>query len=200
MQFKKCSVSTSKPFWGMRAKTQRVPSAVNSLGTNLLTIRSGASYLRINAVVARASSAAKGGSTATSAPATLGPANHMTLDDARLIAKDFPESVEAAAPLARADDLPVRLGDANTTSDIFGVTPEYAYVNNAPAIRGRFFTDAEVEGSLKVCLIGATIAEKLTGDADTDLVGRNISVQHQDFLVIGMLKPKGAGALMLNFS
>jgi putative ABC transport system permease protein len=173
--------------------TKRVTDAVNSLGTNLLTIRSGSAHLRINAVIAKASSNPTS-STATSAPSTLGPANHMTLDDARLIGENFPEAVEAVAPLARADDLPVRLGDAHTTSDIFGVTPDYVYVNNAPAVRGRFFNNAEVEGSLKVCLVGATIVEKLTGSMDTDLVGRNIEVHNQNFLVIGLLKPKGAGA------
>src|SRR5579863_723747 len=70
--------------------TQRVTDAVNSLGTNLLTIRSGAARIRVNAVTLAATAAsstattgtAAGGAPATNAAAaTLGPSNHLTFDD-----------------------------------------------------------------------------------------------------------------------
>jgi putative ABC transport system permease protein len=173
--------------------TQRVTDAVNSLGTNLLSIRAGASHLRINAVTAKAASGSNGST--TSAPSSvLGPANHLTLEDAVLIAQEFKNTVAAVAPVARDDDLPIRMGDVDAVSDIFGTTPEYAIVNNAPIKRGRYFTSAEVDGSLKVCLVGASIAEKLTGDADADLVGQDIAIQRQNFKIVGMMVPKGTGA------
>ena len=173
--------------------TKRITDAINSLGVNLLTIRSGASHLRLNAAVAKAAATSNTSSASTSAP-TLGPSNHLSMDDAGMIARNFTNTVAAIAPLVRRDDLPIRLGDVDATSDIFGTTPDYEIVNNAPVMRGRFFTTEEVSGSLKVCLVGSSIAEKLTGDAETDLTGQNIAIQHQNFKVIGMLVPKGAGS------
>jgi putative ABC transport system permease protein len=60
--------------------------------------------------------------------------------------------------------------------------------------KGRWFNQAEIDGSQKVCVVGATIAEKMTGSADTDLTGKTISVNRQIFTILGMLTPKGAGA------
>jgi putative ABC transport system permease protein len=51
-----------------------------------------------------------------------------------------------------------------------------------------------MDGTLKVCVIGATVAEKLAGDSSVDLTGQTISVNRQDFKVLGVIKPKGTGA------
>src|SRR5439155_15109675 len=59
--------------------------------------------------------------------------------------------------------------------------------------RGSFFSDAQVDGNLKVCVVGATVANKLTGDSNADLTGQTIAINRQDFKVVGMLTPKGAG-------
>ncbi len=50
-----------------------------------------------------------------------------------------------------------------------------------------------MDGSLKVCVIGPTVAEKLTGDADTNLTGQDIAINRQSYRVVGVLTPKGAG-------
>jgi putative ABC transport system permease protein len=173
--------------------TKRVTDAVNSLGTNLLTIRSGASRIRISAAVGKTASGSTT-STGSSSANSMGPTNHMTLEDARMIAQHFPNTVEAVAPQARGDNLHVRLGDKDTTSDIFGTTLDYPYVNNASVKLGRYFTENDIEGRQKVCVVGATIVEKLTGDANTDLVGQDIAINRQNYRVIGTLNPKGAGA------
>ena len=51
-----------------------------------------------------------------------------------------------------------------------------------------------MDGSLKVCVLGPTVAEHLTGDAHTDLTGKTIAINRQNFLVLGCWQPKGAGA------
>src|SRR5579871_4918589 len=68
--------------------TKSVTDAVNSLGTNLLTVLPGSARIRINA--------------ATSS-GTNGTASRLTLADAKLIAKDFPTTVEAVAPQVRSN-------------------------------------------------------------------------------------------------
>lgn len=157
--------------------SQRVTEAVNSLGTNMLMVWPGSSRIRLNAVTAS-------GSTETT--------NRLTLDDARLIARNFPQSVLAVAPQVRTN-VQIRLGARDSTTNLTGSTTDYPFVNNASVDRGRFFTDAEVNGTMKVCVVGATIADKLAGDPGADLTGQRISINHQEFRVVGMLASKGAG-------
>ncbi len=87
----------------------------------------------------------------------------------------------------------IRLGGADATTNLTGSTTDYPLVSNSSVSRGRFFTAAETDGSQKVCVIGVTVAEKLTGDAATDLTGQTIAINRQQFLVIGMLTSKGVG-------
>jgi putative ABC transport system permease protein len=157
--------------------TQSVTAAVNSLGTNLLSIFPGPSRFHINA--------------ATTAGDTS-PTNRLTLEDARLIARNFPQTVAAVAPQVR-DNVQIRLGNNDSTTNLIGSTTDYPSVNNFETNRGRFFTDAELDGNLKVCVLGATVASKLTGDAASDLTGQTIAINRQDFKVVGMFAPKGAG-------
>src|SRR6185295_4564669 len=69
--------------------TQRVTAAVNSLGTNMLTITPGSARIRIAG--------------ATASGADSGQTNRLTLDDARMIANNFPKTVSAVAPQVRSN-------------------------------------------------------------------------------------------------
>ena len=88
----------------------------------------------------------------------------------------------------------IRLGGADSTTNLTGTTVDYPYVNNADVDRGRFFTQSEVDGSQKICVVGNTIADKLLGDSSADLTGQTLSINRQNFKVVGMLAPKGSGA------
>ena len=178
--------------------TKSVTDAVNSLGTNLLTILPGTSRLRINAVTTKAAVDTTGTTTTatsgTPPPQTAGNStSRLTLEDAKLIAKSFPKTVEAVAPQVRSN-VQIRLGANDSTTNLTGTTTDYPLVNNYATDRGRFFTDAETDGSQKVCVVGTTVAEKLTGDSTADLTGQIIFINRQQFKVVGMLSPKGAGA------
>lgn len=158
--------------------TKSVTDAVNSLGTNMLTILPGTARIRINAVTAQ-------GITATP--------SRLKLEDARLIARNFPKTVAAVAPQVR-DNVQIRLGNKDSSTNLIGTTLDYPLVNNTDTNHGRFFTDAEMGGSQKVCVVGVSVANKLTGSSETDLTGRTISINRQEFKVVGMLTPKGTGA------
>src|SRR5438445_1795337 len=99
---------------------QQVTDAVNSLGTNMLTILPGTARIRINAA------------TITGAN---GSASRLTLDDAKLIAKNFPKTVEAIAPQVR-DNVQIRLGNKDSTTNMTGTTTDYPLVNNTDTNRG----------------------------------------------------------------
>jgi putative ABC transport system permease protein len=68
------------------------------------------------------------------------------------------------------------------------------YVTNTSVDRGRFFTDYEVQEAQKVCVIGHTTAANLSGRADSDMTGQKILINSQQFVCLGMLTSKGAGA------
>ena len=170
---------------------QRVADTINQLGTNQLSVWPGASHLRINAVTK--ASTTTGTSGAASASGTSQGQSGLTLDDAKLIAKNFSQSVAAVAPQVRGG-VQVRLDGKDANTNVTGSTTDYAFVNNAPVDSGRFFTEAESDGSLKVCVVGHSVAEKLTGDPGTDLTGKTILINRINFQVVGMLKPKGSGA------
>lgn len=175
--------------------TQRVTEAVNSLGTNLLTVRSERSRVRITAAITKAAQAQTGTGTTTTQTQDSGggSANRMTLEDARLIATKFPRTIAAAAPQVRTN-AQVRLGSTDTSTSLTGTTPEYTFVTNTETTSGRFFTNYEMDGSLTVCVLGQSTAEKLTGDPNADLTGQTILVNRRNYTVIGMLARKGATA------
>jgi putative ABC transport system permease protein len=172
--------------------TQRVTDTINQLGTNQLSIWPGTSHIRINAVT-KSSTTTTTGTTTTTSSGGGGGGSTMTLDDAKLILKNFPQTVAAVAPQVRGN-VQVRLENKDANTNLTGSTTAYATVNNADVDSGRYFTDAEVDGSQKVCMVGHSVAEKLTGDAGTDLTGKDILINRIGFHVIGMMKPKGSGA------
>ncbi len=168
--------------------TKRVTEAVNSLGTNLLTIRSGSSRIRMTAAIAKA--AAESDDAKKQAAASP---NRLTLQDARMIAKNFPKTVEAVAPQVRGNPQ-IRFGSTDASTSMIGTNTDYPYVTNTEAAIGRWFTDYEVDGSMKVCIVGRTIAEKLVGNPDADMTGQTILVNRQQFKIVGMMAAKGATA------
>ena len=172
--------------------TQRVTDTINQLGTNQLSIWPGTSHIRINAVT-KASTTPTTGTTTTTASSGGGGGSTLTLEDAKLIAKNFPQAVAAVAPQVRGN-VQVRLENKDANTNLTGSSVEYSFVNNADVDNGRFFTEAEQEGSQKVCVVGHTVAEKLLGDSSIDMTGKDILINRIGFHVVGMLKPKGSGA------
>jgi len=62
-------------------------------------------------------------------------------------------------------------------------------VHNAEVASGQFFSAFDVSGRTAVVVLGASIATELF--PDDDAVGRNIRINGQPFLVVGVLKAKG---------
>src|SRR6266571_4888581 len=163
---------------------KRVTDAVNSLGTNLLTVKGGRARIRINAATAHAATA--------NAVAAPGSKTRLSLEEARLIAHNFKQTIEALAPQVKSK-VQIRLGNKDSATSVTGTTIDFPDITNWSIRRGRFFTEAEQAGTLRVCVLGATVAQTLTGDASANLTGQTIEINHQDFKVVGMLTPKGAG-------
>jgi putative ABC transport system permease protein len=59
---------------------------------------------------------------------------------------------------------------------------------------GRFFTDQEVKGQAKVCVLGTTVKANLFPDGE-DPIGKSIRISGLPFEVVGVLESKGAGMM-----
>jgi putative ABC transport system permease protein len=114
----------------------------------------------------------------------------LTPDDARAIAEECP-AVRAASPLVGAGGVQVVSGNANWKPDnIQGVGPDFLTVRNWKMAAGEFFTERDVIGANKVCVVGRTIALKLFPGQDA--IGEQVRIKNIPFTVVGILDSKGA--------
>ena len=133
--------------------------AINSLGTNLLSVRTSWRRVQLTAVT-RASSATNtvtGTSTTSTSTPTNSNGNGLTLDDAHVIATMFPQTVSAVDPQVRGN-VQVRFNGKDTTTNVTGATVEYPFVNNASVDKGRWFTSFEDAGNRRERLGSAAVA------------------------------------------
>jgi putative ABC transport system permease protein len=113
----------------------------------------------------------------------------LTEADAHAIASECP-SVLAASPFIGASGQVIG-GNLNWQPDqMLGVGPDYPLVRSSPLASGEFFTQREIAGASKVCVLGVTVARQLFPDSDP--VGQQVRVKNLPFTVIGVLARKGA--------
>ncbi|HOC54371.1 MAG TPA: ABC transporter permease [Verrucomicrobiota bacterium] len=75
--------------------------------------------------------------------------------------------------------------------DIVGTVPWYPEMRNHHVARGRFFTDADMEASRSVCVLGAGVAQALF-PFDSPL-GRDVRVGGDYYRIIGVMEARGKG-------
>jgi putative ABC transport system permease protein len=80
-------------------------------------------------------------------------------------------------------------GNNNTSSTIYGETPEYMDIKQWEVQSGSAFTEDDIKKSAKVCVIGKTVADELFPGQDP--VGKMIRFKNIPFRVMGVLKSKG---------
>jgi putative ABC transport system permease protein len=145
----------------------RVEEQIRALGSNLLLIMSGART--------------QGG-----VRLPQGSSQTLSEEDASAINQEIADVLAAPALRGGAQ---VVAGNANWSTQIYGTTPEYLQVREWPLAAGRAFTAAEMSGAGKVCLLGATVARELFGNADP--LDQVIRIKRVPFTVVGVLEAKG---------
>jgi macrolide transport system ATP-binding/permease protein len=154
---------------GQGAK-ESISKQLASLGSNLLSVRPGASQM---------------GGVALEA----GTVTRFTLQDADALAK-LPE-ISRASPTVNGRGQLV-YASKNWNTQITGTGINYAPMRAAVPTIGRFFTEEELRRRDKVAVLGTTVVANLFGDADP--LGATIKINRINFKVIGILPKKGATA------
>src|SRR5260221_1407688 len=113
----------------------------------------------------------------------------LTAADADAIAEEC-RAVKAVSPFIPMGGQVIG-GNVNWQPDqMLGVGPGYPIVRNWTVASGEFFTDRDVAGATKVCVIGHTLVKQLFPDVDP--VGQPLRVNNIPFRVVGVLARKGA--------
>jgi len=154
-----------------RGSQSAITANIESLGTNLLFVRSGATNTQ-------------------GVRGAQGSLTTLTLEDAEALAdSSLAPAVKAVAPQVQTF-AQIVMGKQNTYTQVLGVTPEYESVRNFPVAQGRFISDTDVKNKSLVVVLGSSVAETLFGDENP--VGQSIKISGRQFKVIGVLVSKGS--------
>lgn len=148
--------------------TDSILGKINSLGTNLLTVSPGAK----NSGNVRAI----GG----------GNRNVLLIEHSDLIGTM--SGITNVAPLISGSKQVV-YGNANTTANIYGVTPPYETVKNVTVEQGSFITTANYKSRDKIAVIWPTVVSNLFPDGDA--IGKTIRIGTTLFTIVGITKTSG---------
>ena len=155
---------------GQGAK-KMIDAQVSSLGDNLLTVFSGSHFHR-------------GVRSAT------GTVTNLTDEDAQAILENCP-AVTRVTPRVRTG-AQIIAGNLNWATSVEGYAPDFVYIRSWPVASGTFFTNQDVRGATKVCVLGKTLVDELF--AGQDPVGEIIRINKLPFRILGVLSPKGDNA------
>jgi putative ABC transport system permease protein len=111
----------------------------------------------------------------------------LTVDDAKAIETEIP-GVRYVSP-SISGVAQVVYGNQNWSTVIQGTAPEMLEIRGWSLSSGRPFTEQELGGAVKVCVLGQTIVDNLFGGIEP--VGQIVRIKKIPFMVIGVLSPKG---------
>lgn len=148
-----------------------ITDSIQSIGSNLITVRPGA---------------ARG--TGIQVSTGRGSAKSLTLEDSKSIEKEI-SSIKNVAPEV-SGRYQVTAKGTNTNTTIDGVTPSYLEVRNMEISEGSFITDQNVDSGAKVAVIGPTVREDLFG-VDGNALGQVIRIKNIQFKIVGITVAKG---------
>ncbi|MCJ7459395.1 MAG: ABC transporter permease [candidate division Zixibacteria bacterium] len=155
---------------GQGAK-RMVNAQIASLGENLLNVFPGS----------HTAGAVHGGA---------GTASSLTEDDVIAIKNDC-GAIARISPVVRSG-AQVVAANLNWGTSIQGYSTDFPYIRSWTLSSGTFFTDQDIKGATKVCVLGQTVVDNLfPGEGP---VGEIVRIKKLPFRVIGVLSQKGQNA------
>ncbi len=179
--------------------SNRITSRISSLGTDVVTIRSGAAPSGANAGGVFAAGLGSGGQRVVRMDGGgPGPRNvqaTLTTDDLKAI-KDNAASWNLAAVAGYTSSnseltLPDKDSSGNAQTQRFtisGTEATYFGIQALTVASGKAFTDGDISGSAKVAVLGSQAASDLFGTGTA--VGQTIKLEDDTYTVVGVLASK----------
>lgn len=150
---------------------ESIRQELSTMGTNLLTIRPGADM--------------RGG--VRQDPSAM---QTLKMDDYQRIVAEK-KFVSYVSPEVTASGQ-VIFGNSNTTSTIYGESPEYLDIKQWKVEEGLNFNEEDIRKAAKVCVVGKTIVNELFGEGkESEAIGKNIRFKSIPLRIIGVLEGKG---------
>ncbi len=148
---------------------ESIRAELSTMGSNLLTIRPGADM--------------RGGVRQDpSAMQTLKMADYQRImREKKFVTKVSPEVTASGQ---------VVYGNNNTTTTIYGESPEYLDIKQWPVEEGDCFTEEDINKAAKKVVVGKTIVTELFGEG-VDPIGKTIRFKSIPMTIVGVLKGKG---------
>jgi putative ABC transport system permease protein len=145
-----------------------VQDQIEALGTNLLTIYPGQSFMRGVASGDRVS---------------------LTVDDYEALRNTGPVISNVVPEISGNQQ--IKFGNQNINVNVNGTTPNYLPVQNYTLVAGRMFTNGDDEARRRVAVIGYGVPEML-GSNGLAMIGQTIQIRGIPFEIIGLLGEKGS--------
>jgi putative ABC transport system permease protein len=149
-----------------------IQSNIESLGSNLLTVRPGAQRT--------IGSAVSGG---------RGNAQSITIEDAEAIKSQVADVTNVSPETSNRYQIIASGNNTNTT--VVGCQTVYLNVHNIQIQQGFFFVNSQINSYAKVAVIGPNVRDDLFGENATDAVGKIINIKNVPFKIIGVTQSKG---------
>jgi putative ABC transport system permease protein len=154
----------------------QVRSAIDSLGTNLLSVTPGSA------------------TSSTGVRQGFGTASTLTEQDASALAnKTVAPDIKAVAPVISASEPLTDSINSNTwTSTVEGTTPTWADVRDRTVTEGRFLDNEDVADHNAVAVLGSDTVTELFGARNP--IGQTVNVDGVPMTVIGVLNSVGGSS------
>jgi putative ABC transport system permease protein len=153
-----------------------IQDQLSSMGSNMITVRPNSNV------------AVGGGARVDASTANL---QTLTLDDVKAIQSQA-QYISEVSPAVQGRGQAIN-GALNWPTSMQGVSPDFLTIRNWPLKEGVAFSDEDIKGATKVCLIGKTVADNIFDPGD-DPVGKTIRFNKIPFKIIGVLSEKGENA------
>lgn len=145
---------------------QQVLAGIQSMGTNLLVVRSGQAGLR---------------------GVSQGNLDNLTVQDADKLLQKIPD-VMAVAPVV-GGSAQIKYFHQNVRTTLTGTSTTYFDIRDFKLQSGRAFTEHEVNANARVVILGPVTVDNLFGTRDP--IGQTVKLKGINFKVLGVLKSKG---------
>jgi putative ABC transport system permease protein len=120
-----------------------------------------------------------------------GGAGTLTVEDCDAIRREIP-GVSGVSPEIRSS-AQVAAGNQNWNPSILGEGPDYFQIRLWALTEGVSFTEQDVRGANKVCVMGKTTAQQLYGGESP--IGQVVRIKNVPFTILGLLTPKGLSVM-----